>query len=172
MPPPTAEIAPGGAPARAVWRLIGTYMLRVAEELSRVGHLMDGIILFEVFRSNTEHWPPEVRGEEGTTAADMVPDTMRRPVTPGGVARRLGLPPETVRRHALRLVDRGLLARVPGGLILPAETLARQNVFPALAANAANLQRMMGALSQLGVLRLWDAEEAGDHGQEHAAAVG
>ena len=157
LPPPTVELAPGVVPVRAVARLVGAYVLRVAEAIARIGDLWDGLILFEVFRSNTEHWSADVRGQEGTAAADMPPDAMRRPVSVGFVARRLGMSPETVRRHVLGMIDRGFIVRTAGGLIVPAEALARPAVFPSLAVSAANLHRLMAALSQLGVLAVWDS---------------
>ncbi|MFN3585853.1 DeoR family transcriptional regulator [Phenylobacterium sp.] len=160
LPPPTAEIGPGEPPVRTVWRLIGSYMLRVAEDLGQIGRLLDAVILFEVFRSNTERWPPAPLGREGTTAADLEPDRLRRPASISALARRLGMSPETVRRHVLRLSERGHLARTTAGLVIPAEVLAQPRFQGALEANAGHAQRLMSALSRLGVLQLWDRERA------------
>jgi len=160
LPPPTAEIASDEPPVRTVWRLIGTYMLRVAEDLGQVGRLLDAVILFEVFRSNTEHWPPEPMGREGTTAADLEPDRLRRPASTSALARRLGMSPETARRHVMRLAERGHLVRTDAGLVIPAEVLAQPRFQDALEANANHVHRLMSALSQLGVLQLWERERA------------
>ncbi len=52
-------------------------------------------------------------------ASSGPPDEMRRPVTVRAVAERIGVPYETTRQNLMRLIERGDLARVPGGLIAP-----------------------------------------------------
>lgn len=177
LAPPTVQLSPGSpaddAPVRTVWRLIGAYMLRVAEDLARIGRLLDVIMLFEVFRINTEHWPPQPMGQEGTAAADLEPDGLRRPAAIAALARRLGLPAETARRHLLRLTERGHLIRRDGGFVLPAAVLAQPRFQGAFDANVAHVHRLLSALSQFGVLALWDrAGEAEPGAAEPGAAAG
>jgi Mn-dependent DtxR family transcriptional regulator len=157
LPPPSVDLAGDLVPFRVVARLSGAYVLRVAEALNLIGEMTDALIVLEIFRSNLEHLPLEPAGGEGFSVEDMIDDSQRQPVTAARLAARLGLPPETVRRHVARLVERGLCRRAPGGLVVPARTFTRPNLRDALAVNAGNLQRLFGALSQLGVLRIWDA---------------
>lgn len=157
LPAPSVDLASGTVPFRAVARISGAYILRLVEALSLIGDMTDALIVLEVFRSNMEHLPLEPTGGEGFSIDDLPVDSLRRPISAARLAARLGFPQETVRRHLSRLVERGLCARVKGGLIVPAEALTRPNLRAALAANASNIQRLFGALSQLGVLRIWDA---------------
>jgi len=169
LPPPTVDLAPGVVPFRAVSRLVGTFVLRFVESVSRAGGPADALILLEIFRSNTEHFTPERRGAEGWEAKDMVDDALRKPVSISEVARRIGMPGETVRRHMRRMTAQGWVIRVESGFIVPAQALTLPAVFPALMTTGGNLQRLFGSLSQLGVLRIWD-EVRESHPPQVAAA--
>ncbi|THD79952.1 MAG: ArsR family transcriptional regulator [Phenylobacterium sp.] len=157
FPPPTVELSAELAPLRAVARLSTDYVLRVVETvMSALGDLLEGLILITVVRCNTEHLSASQRGGAGTTPQDFVTDSLRRPVRVSTIAWRLGLPMETVRRHAAGLVDRGLCVKTRGGLIAPAEALARPAFIQFMAENLINLHRMFAGLAQLGVLQAWD----------------
>lgn len=157
LPPPSVELGPELVPLRTVARLSTDYALRVIETMMRaLGDLLAGIILTEVVRSNVEHLPNDLRGGEGVAPEDFVADKRRRPVSISAVAHRLGLPGETVRRHTAELLARGLCVRVKGGLVVPAEALARPPLVAFNAENCVNLHRMFTALAQLGVLAVWD----------------
>lgn len=158
LPEPTVELTAGNFPIRLVSRLVGAYVLRIVESMGVHGDLIDGLILFETFRSNIEHLDP---GRLGS-----VEDHERAPMAVTTVAARLGLPAETVRRRCVGLLERGALARRRGGLIVPSVTLGDPRVFAAISGNAGNLQRLFATLSRLGVLKVWDdlqpaAETAG-----------
>lgn len=159
LPPPTAALGDGVFPIRAISRLVGAFVLRMVEILGLAGHLVDGLVMLEVFRSNTEHLPTDPRLEKGPHVVGGVKDDSRRPISVTAVAQRLGLPQETVRRHAKSLVERGVCARIDGGLIVPARTLGNRHMQSALAGNANNLQRLFAALSRMGVLEVWDSVE-------------
>lgn len=162
LPPPSVDLAGGVFPVRAVTRLAGAYVLRIVEMIGSVGtlaegDLVDSLILLEVFRSNVEHIPPHERGGEGFEPGDMVGDGYRRPVAVSALARRVGLPLETVRRRSTALMARGACRRVSGGLIVPGAALATSLLHRSLAGNASNLARLFGSLSRLGVLQVWDS---------------
>jgi hypothetical protein len=161
LPPATVDLAAGTFPIRAASRLVGSYVLRIVEAMGMAGaivegNLIDALVLMEVFRSNVEHLSHVQRGGEGFDPTDMVSDGQRIPVSISTVARRLGLPHETVRRRASDLVKRGVCARTRGGLIIPARTLAHPALRQQLGGNAANLQRLFSALARLGVMQVWD----------------
>lgn len=162
LPPSSVDLADGVFPVRTATRLVGAYVLRIVETLGSMGPLVDAIILLEVFRSNVEHLPNDMRGGEGFNPQDMVDDRHRRPISAGAVARRVGMPVETVRRHIAGLLDRGVCTRVVGGLIVPATALANPALPMAAAANASNLNRLFAALARLGVLDVWDTLPAPD----------
>jgi len=157
LPPPSVVLSASTFPVRAIGRLLGTYVLRVVETLGTMGDLIDGLILLETFRSNVEHLPHDQRGGEGFEPADMVSDRLRTPITVTRLARRIGVPHETARRHITALMARGVCVRARGGLIVPAAALAHPILPTALAGNAGNLHRLFGALAQLGVLKAWDS---------------
>jgi DNA-binding Lrp family transcriptional regulator len=157
LPPPTVELNAEVTPLRTVARVANDYALRVIDTTMRaLGDLMTGLILMEVLRCNTEHLPRDERGGEGFLPDDFVPDDLRKPVSITAVAGRLGLPIETVRRHATELFDRGLCVRVKGGLLVPSPALARPAMVAFSRENLTNLLRMFSGLSQLGVLAAWD----------------
>lgn len=161
LPPANVELQADLAPLRTVARISTDYLLRVVDSLVRaVGNLIEGLILLEIVRSNTEHLRPDQRGGEGALAADFVADRLRRPVSITAVAQRLGLPIETVRRHVGELQQRGLCRRGAGGLTVPAEVLARPAFAEFSSENLTNMHRMFASLSQLGVLAVWDRQPA------------
>lgn len=164
LPPPTGPGWSGASPpVRIVWRAASDYLLRMMEHLLPNTHsLSRAFISLAVFRLNTENLPDAMRGGEGLAPEDFVPDSYRRPAKASEVAAVLGLPHETVRRHLAALVEEERCTRVRDGFIVPAEVLARQNVFNASAANFRHLGRMFAELSELGVLARWDDELAAE----------
>ena len=157
LPQPTVKLDAGSFPIRTVVRLVSDYVLRVIEVLMRrLGDALDVVIVLKVFDLNTRGIGPEVLGGPGATAADMISDARRTPVRSTELARELRMPQETIRRHLASLIEGGLLARVRGGLIIPGAALAQPGTVDALTENVANLMRLFGSLSQLGVLQIWD----------------
>jgi hypothetical protein len=129
-------------------RIASDYMLRTVDNVTRqFDGLISGLIWFAVMSANSEHLEAE--------AAD---DAERRPVRVTQVAARLAAPTETVRRHAVGLVETGLCQRVRGGLVVPAEVLQRPAALRAMQNNFADLQRMFAGFAQLGVLAEWDRQ--------------
>src|SRR3569623_499824 len=78
LPRPTVELAAENFPIRAVGRLLGTYVLRVAETLDAVGDVLDGLIWLETYRRNVEALPLVPGAGEGVD--DVADDRERRPV--------------------------------------------------------------------------------------------
>jgi len=147
-------------PVRIVWRVASDYLLRMMEHLlPTFPSLSRAFIVLAVTRLNTAQMPDAMRGGEGLTVEDFVPDFYRRPARASEVASLLGLPHETVRRHLVALVEDEHCARERDGFIVPAATLARPNVVAASSANFRHLTRMFAELSELGVLPLWDEDQ-------------
>lgn len=157
LAPPSAHLGANADPLATTILLTAEYVLReIAGLLETMGGPVDGLIAFEIFRANTAHFPHHFRGGEGYGAQDMVDDSHRRPISAAAVAALVGMPEETVRRHIVRLIDRGVCQRVRDGVIMPAAVYARADVREAIFANAANLRRLFAGLSRFGVLQQWE----------------
>lgn len=74
-------------------------------------------------------------------------DGERRPVSLSAVARTLGMPIETTRRHVLKLQQDGFVTRTPnGGVRVADDLLHRRDVRAALAENGDNLAAAIAGL--------------------------
>jgi DNA-binding Lrp family transcriptional regulator len=152
---------PDHPPVRLVVRLSSDFILRMAEPLAlHLGDLVSGLILMDVFAANTQHLPDSEGGsdDQDWSALGFVPDRLRRPVRAATLAERLGIPPETVRRHLARLHKEGRLERIGDGFIVPAAVLARAPVVQYLVDNQSHLHRLYAGLADFGVLAEWERE--------------
>lgn len=148
-------------PARLVGRVASDYVLRVLDMVTRqVGDLVGGLIFLDILRANTEGLADDDRGGPDPEPSGFVPDARRRPVRVSDLSTRLGIPDETVRRHAARLVEDDRCERTPAGLIVPARVLARPPVVQMMRDNYSSLRRMYAILAQLGVTAEWDRQAA------------
>jgi hypothetical protein len=81
-------------------------------------------------------------------AADQLADDAKHPISAHATALSLKLPPETVRRHVLRLESDGLLARGPSGLTVPRsawDTPAGRDILAGAAKAVARLDAIFAA---------------------------
>jgi hypothetical protein len=157
---PEGSIAwdPEHPPVRLVIRLSSDYVLRLAEPLTEhVGDLVTGLIVMDMLEANTAHLPDKP-GDGDLGSDGFILDGLRRPARTAALSDRLGIPPETVRRHIARLLEDGRCARVAGGYIVPARVFARAPMQRFMADNQVNLHRLFGALAELGVTALWDVD--------------
>lgn len=153
---------PEHPPIRLVVRLSADYILRLVDSLSQhIGDLVSGLILLDVFQANTEHLADTEGGDDGAewTEGGFVSDADRRPVSVADIARRLGIPHETVRRRLLRLVADDRSERSDTGYWISSRILAGGRLFGVVLANQANLQRLFAALAESGVLSEWERED-------------
>jgi hypothetical protein len=80
---------------------------------------------------------------------EFFPDELRRPVTISALARSLGVPVETTRRHVMKLCDLGFARRTEGGgVIVTSDILAREEIKALAGANAANMEHLIDGLSR------------------------
>lgn len=137
----------GDPPLRAVARISAEYLLRFVEPLiAELGDAVNVAVWLEIQRSNTEAATAKGLGWE---AAE------RKPAGVSVVARRVGLPVQTVRRRIDALVAAGACERARGGVVVPLETLRRPEFMVIADKNRANLERMFASLGRLGVLGAW-----------------
>ncbi len=142
------------ARARVAIRLSIEYFLRTAQMISNGagGNLLSGVIQLAIIAgnvgyldSNPEEPPPFA------SLDDVIPDSMRRPISVLGVAESLSLPYETTRKHIERLIEAGHCKRVKGGVIVPLERALAPGETEVGLANMANLRRLFKALIRAGV---------------------
>lgn len=152
---------PEHPPLRLVIRLSADYLLRLVDPLNRtIGDLVSGLILMDVFHANTEHLADTKDDDDGAewSESSFVSDLDRRPVSAADVARRLGIPHETVRRRLIRLVAEDRCERCNEGYQVSARILARGLLADMVITNLNDLQRLFGALAELGVPTEWERE--------------
>jgi len=141
-------------PVRLVNRLIGEYMMRLYEVmLRRVGDPVSGLLALEMGRANAERLDATARRTEAP-----MPDEVRSPVSTASLAKRLRLPPETVRRHLLRLQRLGFCRRAGGGWLAELAHLDRSDEVAPIARNLMNVARLVSRLHGYGVAAFWEAE--------------
>lgn len=152
---------PEHPPIRLVIRLSSDYLLRLAEPLSQIiGDLVTALVLMDVLQANTEHLPDTEGGEDGGDWAPeaFVADHLRKPVRVVTLSQRLGIPPETVRRHVGRLVEHGRCERIDDGYVVPARALAGPGFVRFALDNQSHLYRLYAGLADFGVLSEWERE--------------
>lgn len=139
---PAEAPSPGAFPHRRVMRIWGDHLLRSLDSVTRnLGDLVTVMLLLSILRANTEGGP----------------GTSPRPVSVAALARRQGLPEETVRRYILRLTAEGRCLRTTRGLVLPPDVLDRPEWGAFTSAHLANLRRFFAALDAQGLLAEWEA---------------
>jgi hypothetical protein len=78
---------------------------------------------------------------------EFFPDELRRPISVSALARSLGLPVETTRRHVVRLASGGYLLRTAnGGVLVTSDILAREDIRKVAVLNAGNMERLIDGL--------------------------
>jgi hypothetical protein len=104
------------------------------------------LVFLDLLRASVSHVNATARPNEMATTG-LLPDGLRRPVSMRGVSQRTGLPYETVRRHTLRLVERGYCDRVgTQGFIVPARVLNRPEIRRATLSAAPVITRWAAAI--------------------------
>lgn len=152
---------PGGAPGdadAALFRLGSGYLLRMLERLRpHIRSPLDGAVLLAVCEINFSPRDEGPAAPDGAAAAWPGPDRLRRPARVIEVAARLGLPYETIRRHAKGLLEARQLIAVRRGLVVPRRALLLPASERAMAYSYVTLLRMFEGCARLGVLRDWEA---------------
>ncbi len=152
---------PDNPPIRLVMRLSSDYLLRLAEPLSRyIGDLVSALVLMETIHANTEHLPDSEGGADDLewSADGFVDDALRGPVRAAVLSQRLGIPPETVRRHLNRMVTAGVCVRTKAGFLVPSRLLAHNGYVRYMMDNQSHLYRLFYGLADLGVVSEWERE--------------
>jgi hypothetical protein len=136
--PASAYEVEDGAPLRSAARLLSDFILRVSDSMRPVaGDVISNLVLLALLESSLA--PPH-GGPRSVSA----------------IARRLRIPEETARRHAVRLAEPGLARRTSRGLIIDPEMLDAPPLEGLVRDNNADAQRLFAGLAERGVLAAWD----------------
>lgn len=137
---------------RAIGRATNTFCLRFLENVMALsaGDLMLGLTACALEAAN-------IRGlaESATELVGpirTIPDSVRQPTTAVSLAKELGLPRETTRRHLHRLIALGVCRAVPGGFIFTEARLDSERIADSLARTAANARHLHATLIGAGVM--------------------
>jgi hypothetical protein len=127
-----------GVPVRGAVRLVSDYLLRTAEGfVAHFGDLVSGLVGMAVLCASSE--------PTGGRATPM-----------NALAEQLQMPMETVRRHALGLVEAGKCERTRGGLVISEGSLETAPLSDIFRENAAHVQRLFAGLAERGVVEAWE----------------
>jgi hypothetical protein len=119
------------------------------------GDLVHGIILITIIQANTAALRRSGGDQDHDSMAGLPDDSLRIPVSAYAVAKQLGLPYETVRRHVVRMIDEKHCVRVgaKGGLIVPTAAIntLRPEIF--LAQSLDSLTFLVAELDRIGAVQ-------------------
>jgi len=145
-----------GVPLRGAARLISDYLLRGLDGMLREGgDVVTALTFLAILVAALDEapWPPEAEWALSATPF--------RAASTADLARRLGLPGETVRRHVLQLIEAGLATRSPAGVSVPRDLLTRPAIQAIAEEHAAAVQRLFAGLAERGVVAAWEHMGAG-----------
>lgn len=129
---------------RPVNTALSHYMLRTADRsVELAGGVMDSFVLIGLGVANSEH----LVGADAMWQSGTVPQLL--PARTTDIARRLGAPHETVRRHLRNLQAQGFARRRPRGWVAAVPEADRERVTRLAADNEADLRRLFARLREL-----------------------
>lgn len=140
------------APVRAVARILSDWFFRTIDAFRlETPDPLTGLVLLEILWSGSEHL--SAAEVEEVLRAGRTASGARRPVRVAHVARRLGVPYETTRRHVSWLLEHGICERIGSGVVTSEGFLQRPALHARARDNHANIRRMFRQLAALGAER-------------------
>jgi hypothetical protein len=141
------------APAnlRAVVRVSTEFLLRGIDSMVTAEHgsLIGALVFSTIWMNNVRHITQSSANSDYGALGELPPDSLRQPVNVKTVAEQLGMPYETVRRHAVDLIARGECVRAgKRGLIVPAAVLAEPHRLKAVQDSMPNVLRLIADLKR------------------------
>lgn len=124
------------------------YALRLIRAFTDLfdGDLGLAMVFIAAAQAGTEHLR-DGQDYPDIAAGDFFPDDLRRPVSVSALARSLGLPVETTRRHVVKLAANGYANRTEnGGVIITSAILQRDEIRQVASLNAASMERLINGL--------------------------
>ena len=133
---------------RLTARQSAEYFLNIVRLLDRAvdRDLVTTLTFLSIARANMRVFTADsVRAMRYAAMDAIPPDSERTPVTVYAIAKELGIPYETVRRHAAKLRKEGLCEAVPGGLIIPNRAFLDPAMLEAVSAHWALTQELVNS---------------------------
>jgi hypothetical protein len=153
LPPPHYD--EDEPPVRGAVRLMSDYLLRAGEAaVGRTGDLVAALVVLPLVATAA------AGGEGGQAPASL---------SLAALARRIGLPGETVRRHVAALAAEGMVVSGPLGVRLADTALKTPPWRSLLRENAIAVQRLYAGLAERGVVAAWERLEGNGNHAEGAA---
>jgi len=139
---------------RQVVRLCGIHSqisLRIASDAIDQD-LVSTVMFLAISRHNLREVTREAQSSGAYSGLDEIPpNDLRRAVSVYALAKELGLPYETARRHATKLVAAGLCDRSDEGMVIPGQVYERGAMKAAVETNWQETRRFLQALAAHGV---------------------
>ncbi len=154
---PGPEEAPPPDVSRQVMRLGVNHFLEMMIRMARTvdSEPVTAVVMRAIGFANVRHVTIDP-GLAAAYASMLTPppgDAERRPVSVYALSKSLMLPYETTRRHAQRLLDRGLVRRAAsGGLYIPADVVTRPEIVEGMSDAADLALTYLSQLARYGVV--------------------
>ncbi|WP_421737100.1 hypothetical protein [Caulobacter sp.] len=130
------------------------YVLRCVGLLSDVfgGDIISGLVFLAAVQASTQHLRNPSAQDD--CEEEFFPDEVRRPASLSAIARSLGIPVETTRRHVIKLERAGFAHRSKGGgVLVTADILAREDIRAAMLANSGYVLRLNDGVTRSEMIR-------------------
>jgi hypothetical protein len=106
------------------------------------------LVFIAAAQAGTEHLREQADYVEIVTG-EFFPDELRRPVSVSALARSLGIPVETTRRHVVKLAKTGFAQRTASGaVIVTSAVLAREEIRQAGLLNLVAMESLIDGLQR------------------------
>ncbi|MDO8911431.1 MAG: hypothetical protein Q8N10_00165 [Phenylobacterium sp.] len=79
----------------------------------------------------------------------LVPAELREPISIRAVAKRMGYPDETIRRHANRLIEKGFLEKLGAGYVVPTNAMAAPGLIKGMTDVNASIMMMVRLMDRV-----------------------
>lgn len=118
------------------------------------GDLVHGIILMSIIHANTAPLRLSNGDHDYDAAANLPDDSLREPVSAYVIAKQLGLPYETVRRHVAKLITEGRCVRVGprAGIVVPISAIRDLRPEAFLTQSLESLRALVCELDRIGAV--------------------
>ncbi len=112
---------------RAIVRIMSHEIVEGLASLARLngGDIVQLLVFTGIWTANTQHL---IVGGRYSALHDIPPDSQRLPVPQHVLAAQLCMPADIVARYVDRLIEGGVVERLPGGLVVPTAVFRRTDM--------------------------------------------
>jgi DNA-binding Lrp family transcriptional regulator len=138
---------------RIAGRLANAFALELVKMGGHRREVVDALLRAAILNTNLTYLARDEAFQRRYATADAdPPDEVRRPATMNAIATSLKLPFETVRRRVNRLIELGVCAHAPGGVIVPTAMTSSPYYLRNMDLQYQALQALYQRLRAIGVL--------------------